>query len=166
MKHAGGKSMPALPSLKLAVSRLLGPILALGISSCATPGSEGFTGVISVPGHWHADQPGSEKWNPAILTKWWQQFRDPVLNELVQSALAASPDTRTAISKIAESRARRRVEIASFFPWIVYRQWGAIPWVGRLVFVILTDDFIFYVAEPALLVLMAVALGSIAVPCG
>ena len=53
-----------------------------------------------------------------MLTRWWQQFHDPVFNELVQSALAASPDTRTAISKIAESRARRRVEIASFFPWI------------------------------------------------
>jgi hypothetical protein len=38
--------------------------------------------------------------------------------------------------------------------------------VKRLIFFILTDDFIYYVAEPAMLLVGAVALSSINVPCG
>ena len=54
-----------------------------------------------------AEAPVGVALNTAALPKWWQRFRDPVLNELVEVALRSSPDIRTAVSKVRESRARR-----------------------------------------------------------
>jgi hypothetical protein len=42
-----------------------------------------------------------------------------------------------------------------------FRKWGQRPWVARLISVLLNDDFIYYVAEPSVLVLVAFALFSI-----
>jgi hypothetical protein len=43
----------------------------------------------------------------------------------------------------------------------VYRRWRSKPFVGWLVSVILRDDFIYYVGEPALLILVSAVLWSI-----
>jgi hypothetical protein len=43
----------------------------------------------------------------------------------------------------------------------VYRRWGNNPFVRRLVAAVLRDDFIYYVSEPALLILTAAVLWSI-----
>jgi hypothetical protein len=48
----------------------------------------------------------------------------------------------------------------------IYRKSGVRPWVRRLIFFILTDDFIYYVAEPVMLLLGAGALVSIDVVPG
>lgn len=96
---------------------MLAAIVALGMSGCAaTPGSNGVAGLVAVPGRWHAGNAQSGTLDVSALAKWWERFRDPALNELVRAALLASPDVRTAVSKIAESRARRGVERASLFP--------------------------------------------------
>lgn len=52
------------------------------------------------------------------LALWWERFEDPVLNELIRAALDSSPNTRTAISRILEYRARRGVETAALYPSI------------------------------------------------
>lgn len=50
------------------------------------------------------------------LARWWKKAKDPVLDELVEEALRSSPDMRTALSRIRESRARRGMEQASLLP--------------------------------------------------
>jgi hypothetical protein len=47
------------------------------------------------------------------------------------------------------------------FSRAVYRKWGAHRWVRRMAGRILRDDFIYYVAEPSMLVVGAIALWSI-----
>lgn len=89
---------------------------ALSLISCTTPGSSGIDGVVSVPTKWQAAKVGSTPLDTAALTKWWKRFHDPALDELVRVALESSPDVRTAVSKIAESRARRGVEKSSLYP--------------------------------------------------
>jgi NodT family efflux transporter outer membrane factor (OMF) lipoprotein len=45
---------------------------------------------------------------PAPLDAWWTSFEDPALDDLVETALKASPDARTAVSRVREAVATRR----------------------------------------------------------
>ena len=50
------------------------------------------------------------------LSKWWQTLNDPLLSELVNEALLASPDLRSAQARLREARARRTVAAAGRLP--------------------------------------------------
>ena len=50
------------------------------------------------------------------LSRWWGKFNDPALNRLIASALEDSPDVKTAVSRVRESRANRDAQRASLFP--------------------------------------------------
>lgn len=50
------------------------------------------------------------------LSQWWRAFNDPLLSELVEEALRASPDLRRAQSRLRESRARRAAAGAGLYP--------------------------------------------------
>lgn len=52
----------------------------------------------------------------AALAQWWKQFNDPVLDRLITDALQSSPDVRTALAKIEESRARYGIQRATLLP--------------------------------------------------
>jgi len=55
--------------------------------------------------------------SPALdLSRWWGRFNDPTLNRLIASALEDSPDVKTAVSRVRESRANRDVQNAALFP--------------------------------------------------
>src|SRR3954468_13266431 len=41
---------------------------------------------------------------------WWRLYDDPVLNNLVEEALAANTDVRVAVARLAKARARLREE--------------------------------------------------------
>ncbi|MFC4277039.1 TolC family protein [Achromobacter aloeverae] len=45
--------------------------------------------------------------NAPLPADWWTQFQDPVLDQLQQRAVAASPDLRSAALRFAQSRAQR-----------------------------------------------------------
>ena len=89
----------------------------LALTSCANTGSrEKIENAVGVPAAWQQGTASSETLDTAALTRWWERFNDPVLNELIAGALRSSPDIRTALSKISEYRARRGVEKAALFP--------------------------------------------------
>lgn len=50
------------------------------------------------------------------LSQWWQQLNDPVLSELVETALRKSPDMRSARARLVEARARLNLADANFMP--------------------------------------------------
>ncbi len=47
---------------------------------------------------------------------WWEIFQDPVLQELIRTALAANYDLRLAVARVAESRALVGVSRSSWLP--------------------------------------------------
>ncbi len=49
-------------------------------------------------------------------TQWWSHFNDPVLNQLVDDALARNHDLRLAQARLAEARALRRGSLWAFAP--------------------------------------------------
>ena len=55
--------------------------------------------------------------NP-ITTKWWEVFEDPLLDKYIALATENNNDVLTAISRILQARALRKVEASSFFPQI------------------------------------------------
>jgi len=52
----------------------------------------------------------------AALDTWWTTFDDPDLTALIDQALAASPDAKTAAAKLREARAARRSALAQLLP--------------------------------------------------
>ncbi|MEO6340010.1 MAG: TolC family protein [Caulobacteraceae bacterium] len=52
----------------------------------------------------------------AALDTWWTLFNDPQLTALVDEALAASPDSRSALARLTEARATRDQALSVFWP--------------------------------------------------
>ncbi len=56
---------------------------------------------------------------------WWELFRDPTLNELIDQALAGNYDVALAAERVDEARARAGIARSEFFPQINYGgQWS------------------------------------------
>jgi len=54
----------------------------------------------------------------ADLSTWWTQFNDPLLDSLIQRALAASPTLQSAESKVREARLQEKVTGAAEYPTV------------------------------------------------
>jgi outer membrane protein, multidrug efflux system len=52
---------------------------------------------------------------------WWEAFRDPTLQELLQTALANNYDLRTAVASVEQARALAAAARGAFFPSIGYQ---------------------------------------------
>ncbi|WP_309645591.1 TolC family protein [Phenylobacterium sp.] len=52
----------------------------------------------------------------AALDTWWVAFNDPQLTSLIEQALAASPDARSAAARLKEARAQRAGALTAFLP--------------------------------------------------
>lgn len=70
------------------------------------------------PAQWHAalPQPLPHGGTTADLASWWQQFNDPLLVELIESARAASPTVASAVSRVEQARAARVAAGAALLP--------------------------------------------------
>jgi multidrug efflux system outer membrane protein len=53
---------------------------------------------------------------PVTLVHWWQSFHDPILDSLVQLALASNLDLAQAEARIRQARAARGMAVAGLFP--------------------------------------------------
>lgn len=54
---------------------------------------------------------------PAVqLDRWWTSFSDPQLTSLIDSALVANPDAKTAVARLREARATRTSQLSSYLP--------------------------------------------------
>ena len=55
-----------------------------------------------------------------VNTLWWTQFDDAVLNELIDEALRANLDVRTAAARVEQFAARLNITRSEFFPQVGY----------------------------------------------
>jgi NodT family efflux transporter outer membrane factor (OMF) lipoprotein len=67
-----------------------------------------------VPAQWQAPLPHDGR--VADLARWWQQFDDPLVAQLVDAAEQASPTLAAAQSRIAQARATRTAAGAALLP--------------------------------------------------
>jgi multidrug efflux system outer membrane protein len=76
------------------------------------------------PDYQRPDVPVPEKWREVEAseqqslanTPWWELFQDPVLVDLIQTALADNQDLKIAVERIEEARARYGFQKADLFP--------------------------------------------------
>lgn len=71
---------------------------------------------VEVPSKWNSGAATAVTLNPNAIRQWWKRFNDPVLDSLVAQALASSPDIKTALARITESRGERSVQLAGLLP--------------------------------------------------
>lgn len=85
----------------------------LWLAGCAVT-RPSATAHVEPPPQWYAPLPHNGKLSD--LSSWWQQFDDPLLVELIESAQTASPTVASAASRIAQARASRIAAGAALLP--------------------------------------------------
>jgi len=113
MIHATKHALPS-PLLRRC---LLFAAATAALTSCAVH-RDTWKNTIATPGHWRAAGADGKPLDAAALQKWWKRFNDPALDALIAQALAASPDLKTALSRISQSRGERSVQLAGLLPTI------------------------------------------------
>jgi outer membrane protein, multidrug efflux system len=99
-------------------ARLLVLFATVGSASCAT--SRAVAPVVpetSLPTAWNHSVQGATA-TVEDLGRWWERLGDPALTGLVDQALKASTDVRTARLRLAQARAERNLAQANFAPSI------------------------------------------------
>jgi len=69
--------------------------------------------TVEIPQSWRF---GEKEAKGIVNTAWWQQFNDPVLNELIGTALQENKDLKIAAARVEEFIGRYAVTRAALFP--------------------------------------------------
>ena len=87
--------------------------LPLWLAGCATPLSPPPVAATAPP-QWYAPLPHHGALTD--LTRWWQQFNDPLLVQLIESAQTSSPTVASARARIGQARANAIAARAALLP--------------------------------------------------
>jgi outer membrane protein, multidrug efflux system len=102
------------PRMNRVVRKLLGAIAASTLAACAV-GPNYRRPATPLDAHFvNVTQPGLAE--DAAVEQYWTRFADPVLNSLVEDAVAHNTDLRTAAANLQASRAVRRLAGFDLFP--------------------------------------------------
>lgn len=93
------------------------PLLCvLALSSCASVGPDYSVPKNTLPDTWQNTKTNSA--SQVDLSLWWQNFNDPYLDTLIQSALQENLSLQSAQSKLRQARAQQGVTAAQNYPSI------------------------------------------------
>ncbi len=73
--------------------------------------------AVDTPEKWRIDLPKAEE---VVNTKWWEQFGDPVLNQLIETALRDNLDVRVAAARVEQFIGILRTSRAQALPQVSY----------------------------------------------
>lgn len=100
--------------------RMIRPLMvatvALTIGAC-TVGPDYVRPEIDAPEKFRFEAGESES---LVNTEWWRQFKDPVLDDLIKTALENNRDVRIAAARVEEFAARVDVSRSGFYPQVGY----------------------------------------------
>jgi NodT family efflux transporter outer membrane factor (OMF) lipoprotein len=95
----------------------LGAAMLISLNSC-TVGPDYVPPQAAVPATWSQPGPAGRESRVEDLADWWTLFDDDVLNDLVETAIAANPERDSALARVREARARYQIALADKFPTI------------------------------------------------
>lgn len=90
--------------------------LALTVLGGCAVGPDYKPPAVTLPPSWDAAEPGGAAQPPTDLALWWRAFNDPVLDALIDAALAENLDLKVSAARVREARAQRVIAAAGFFP--------------------------------------------------
>jgi multidrug efflux system outer membrane protein len=91
-------------------------LLLFSLFGC-TVGPDYVRPAVESPVDWRVDYAAAAN---AANTLWWEQFDDPVLNQLIDTALRENKDVRIAAARVEEFAARLDVSRSGFYPQLGY----------------------------------------------
>lgn len=105
---------PRRPGRPVGSSRVLlvsaAALAGAGLSACTTPARQVDARLPTA-----YEAPRGTPLPSQALDQWWTAFDDPVLNDLVTTALAQAPDARLAAARLEEARAVRQGQIRQIY---------------------------------------------------
>lgn len=90
---------------------------ALALGGCMT-GPDYVRTRVSVPEQWRSEYKDARD---LADSRWWEQFQDPVLNDLIRAALEENKDLRIATARVEEFAGRLQTTNAPLSPQIGYQ---------------------------------------------
>jgi multidrug efflux system outer membrane protein len=97
-------------------TRVLVAVAALALAGCTVGPDYARPGVDS-PAAWRIEYP---KAADVANTKWWEQFGDPVLNDLIDTALKENRDVRIAAARVDQFAGALQSTRSQLYPQIGY----------------------------------------------
>ena len=88
-------------------------LVGLLVSACSTVPSTPVSEAASQAMDAVAEAGAQHRHEPR---EWWKSFEDPVLDRVMETALAASPGLAEAVARVEQARARARIAAAARFP--------------------------------------------------
>ncbi len=88
-------------------------------TACAPVGPDYSRPEVPVPATWSGRLEGgltAAELDPASLSRWWEGLGDPLLSRLVETAIQANLDLRTADAQLRQARAERALARGARFP--------------------------------------------------
>lgn len=102
------------------LTRIFTLFTALGLTACATVGPTYKQPELSVPAGWNRLEQSANADAKAVatgdLSRWWVALNDRLLSQLVEEALSASPDLRSAKARLRQARAAGSIASAGRYP--------------------------------------------------
>ncbi|MDR3517076.1 MAG: efflux transporter outer membrane subunit [Azospirillaceae bacterium] len=99
--------------------RNLAALFMLGLAAGCTVGPDYQASVPDVPDHWtEVCADGDAPVRPVDLSAWWRRFDDPLLDRLIDQAIAGNLDLKRAMQRLVEARAERDIVAATELPTI------------------------------------------------
>jgi multidrug efflux system outer membrane protein len=80
-------------------------------SGCIRPNYQ--TQYVNLPCHWRME---ADEGSTLCNYRWWEQFQDPVLNQLIFTALVYNQDLRAAISRVFQFYDQLKIVEAALYP--------------------------------------------------
>ncbi len=97
-------------------TRMLAALVAIAVAGC-TVGPDYVRPGVDTPTAWRIDYP---KAAAVANTKWWEQFGDPVLNNLIETALRENRDVRIAAARVDQFAGALVSTRSQLYPQIGY----------------------------------------------
>lgn len=109
---------PAAPPKPVRAAGPLVVAVALALGGCAV-GPDYRPPEAATPDEWHQlPQTGVRAESPdaSELAAWWTTLNDPLLNELIERALAENKSVKQAYARVLQARAQRAIAGSGFWP--------------------------------------------------
>lgn len=94
-------------------------VLTLTVLAGCAAGPDYQAPEMTLPQNWRQSANAENPEQTQALNRWWLNFGDPVLEQLVDTALAHNNDLKIAFARIEEARAQSRSARADFLPTVV-----------------------------------------------
>jgi NodT family efflux transporter outer membrane factor (OMF) lipoprotein len=94
-------------------------LFALALLGCPAVGPDYVKPELEQPKSWYAQLDkglSATAMSPDALARWWTTLHDPLLSDLMVRAMASNLDLQSAQARVRESRARRGISQAGYYP--------------------------------------------------